>query len=294
MSGKPTRLSDQELKDQLIDKANFQEKTEIVKDNKFPTEIIDLPSKGIPYPEEHPLSSGKIEMKYMTAKEEDILTTQSYITQGTVLDKLFKALIISNGEGKQVKYNDILVGDKNAVMIAARVLSYGKDYAISIPDPFNAGEPQEETIDLTKIDHLPLHEEITKFPNHSEFEFELPVSKKIVTFKLMTHGTEKKIDYALKDLKKKQKRIKDDVDRTMSTRLKHIITAVDGEKDRKIIDDFVDNHMLALDSRGFRNYLKSVQPDVDLTYQFISNETGDEREVEIPIEVSFFWPDSKI
>ena len=110
----------------------------------------------------------------------------------------------------------------------------------------------------------------------------------------MTHGTEKKIDYALKDIKKQQKRIKDDVDRTMSTRLKHIITAVDGEQDRKVIDDFVDNHMLALDSRGFRNYLKDIQPDVDLSYQFISNETGDEREVEIPIEVSFFWPDSKI
>ena len=95
-------------------------------------------------------------------------------------------------------------------------------------------------------------------------------------------------------MKKAQKRVKDETDRTMSTRLKHIITGIDGEVDKKIITDFVDNHMLALDSRGFRNYLKSVQPDVDLTYQFISNETGDEREVEIPIEVSFFWPDSKI
>ena len=130
MSDKPKRLSDQDLKDQLLETAGQVEKTTLVKENNFPTEIIELPSKGLPYAEDNSLSSGKIEMKYMTAKEEDILTTQSYITQGIVLDKLFKALIVSNGEGKPVKYNDLLVGDKNAIMIAARVLGYGKDYTI--------------------------------------------------------------------------------------------------------------------------------------------------------------------
>ncbi len=294
MSGKPKRLSDKDLKEQLQEEAGHIEKTALVKETNFPTEIIDLPSQGIPYAEDNPLSSGKIEMKYMTAKEEDILTTQSYITQGIVLDKLFKALIISNGEGKQVKYNDLLVGDKNAIMIAARVLGYGKDYTIRIPDPYNNDEIQEETVDLTKIEDKPLHEQITKYPNTIEFEWELPISKKRITFKLMTHGTEKRVEYALKDLKKKQKRVKDETDRTMSTRLKHLITSIDGEKDAKAIADFVDNHMLALESRSFRNYISELQPDVDLNYTFISNETGDEQEVEIPIEVSFFWPDVTI
>ena len=294
MSDKPQRLSDKELKEQLMEAAGHVEKTTIVKETNFPTEIIDLPSKGIPYPEGHPLTSGKVEMKYMTAKEEDILTTQSYITQGTVLDKLFKALIVSNGEGKSVKYNDILVGDKNAVMVAARVLSYGKDYEINIPDPFNNGETQRETIDLTAIEDLPLHKEITKYPNSQEFEFELPVSKKRIKFKLMTHGMERKVEYALKDLKKLQKRTKDDTDRTMSTRLKHLITEIDGEKDSKFISNFIDNHMLALDSRAFRKYVKDLTPDIDLAYNFVSNETGDEKEMEIPIEVSFFWPDATI
>ena len=294
MSGKPKRLSDKDLKEQLQDEAGHVEKTTLVKETNFPTEIIDLPSKGIPYAEDNPLSSGKIEMKYMTAKEEDILTTQSYITQGVVLDKLFKALIIGNGEGKPVKYNDLLVGDKNAIMIAARVLGYGKEYTIRIPDPYNNDEIQEEVIDLTQIKDQPIHEQITKFPNTLEFEFELPISKKRITFKLMTHGTEKKVEYALKDLKKKQKRVKDETDRTMSTRLKHLITAIDGEKDTKEIANFVDNHMLALESRSFRNYINDIQPDVDLNYTFISNETGDEQEVEIPIEVSFFWPDARI
>ena len=82
---------------------------------KFPTETIELPSKGLIYPEDNPLSSGKIEMKYMTAKEEDILSNQSYITNGTVLDKLLKALIVS-----KVNYGDLIVGDKNAIMVAAK------------------------------------------------------------------------------------------------------------------------------------------------------------------------------
>ena len=110
----------------------------------------------------------------------------------------------------------------------------------------------------------------------------------------MTHGTERKVEYALKDLKKQQKRTKDETDRTMSTRLKHIITAIDGEKSEKFISDFVDNHMLALDSRAFRKHITSITPDVDLNYTFISNESGDEQEMEIPIEVSFFWPDSRV
>ena len=103
MSEKPQRISDKQLKAQLQQEVKQAENQKIVIENNFPTEIIDLPSKGIPYPEEHPLSSGKIEMKYMTAKEEDILTTQSYITQGVVLDKLFQSLIVSNGEGEKVK-----------------------------------------------------------------------------------------------------------------------------------------------------------------------------------------------
>ena len=294
MSEKPQRISDKQLKAQLQQEVKQVENQKIVIENNFPTEIIDLPSKGIPYPEEHPLSSGKIEMKYMTAKEEDILTTQSYITQGVVLDKLFQSLIVSNGEGEKVKYNDILVGDKNAIMVAARVLGYGKEYKVNIPDPYNNDKPQETLILLNEIQDKPLHDEITKYPNNSEFEFELPLAKKRITFKLMTHGTERKVEYALKDIKKKQKRIKDETDRNMSTRLKNIITAIDGEKDSKFISDFVDNHLMAYDAREFRNYVKEITPDLDLGFTFISDETGDEVEMEIPIEVNFFWPDARV
>ena len=99
-----------------------------MEENKFklPTEIVELPSKGLIYSKDNPLSSGKIEMKYMTAKEEDILSNQSYIQKGTVLDKLVQSLIVS-----EVDYDDMIVGDKNAIMIAARVLGYGKEYSFS-------------------------------------------------------------------------------------------------------------------------------------------------------------------
>ena len=90
---------------------------------KLPTETVELPSKGILYSEDNPLSSGKIEMKYMTAREEDILTNQNYIRQGVVIDKLLQSLIKSN-----INYNDLLIGDKNAIMIAARILAYGSSY----------------------------------------------------------------------------------------------------------------------------------------------------------------------
>ena len=111
---------------------------------KFPTEIIELPPNGLIYDKENPLSSGKIEMKYMTAKEEDILTNQSYITNGTVLDKLLDALIVS-----EVDYNDIIVGDKNALLIAARILGYGNDYEIEY-------KGEKVKIDLSVIENKPL------------------------------------------------------------------------------------------------------------------------------------------
>ena len=115
---------------------------------KFPTETIELPSKGLIYPEDNPLSSGTIEMKYMTAKEEDILSNQSYIQNGTVIDKLLKSLIVS-----KINYNDLIVGDKNAIMIAARILGYGKDYEFEYK-----GDPV--SVDLTSLENLPFDESL--------------------------------------------------------------------------------------------------------------------------------------
>jgi hypothetical protein len=237
---------------------------------KMPTEIVELPSKGLLYPEDSELAKGTVEMKYMTAKEEDILTNQSYIRNGTVLDKLMKSLIVS-----KITFDDLLIGDKNAIMIAARILGYGSDYVFEY-----GGETQ--TVDLTQIENKPLKEEL--FTNNiNEFTFTLPHSKNTVAFKILTHKDEQDISRELEGLKK----INKDSSPEMSTRLKYMITSVEGSRDKKDIREFVDNYLLAKDARALREYIKEIQPDVDLTF-FPS---GGSNRVNIPIGVSFFWPD---
>jgi hypothetical protein len=275
-----TALSDADLKEQLI-KDHHQ--TAPRKSN-FPTEIVPLPSRGLIYPEDHPLASGNIEMKYMTAKEEDILTSQNLIRQGVVLDKLFESLIVT-----PIKYDDLYVGDKNAIMVAARVLGYGKDYVVEIDDPFSPGTKQKVTIDLTQIEHKEVDYSLLE-QRKNEFDFELPQSKRVVTFRLMTHGLDKDIQAEVKSMTKQITR--SGIDRELTTRLKNVITAVDGERGRATINNFVDNELFAMDSRALRAHIKEISPDVDMTFTFISDTTGDAKEIDIPMDVSFFWPGS--
>ena len=242
----------------------------------FPTEEVTLPSKGLIYPPENPLSKGVLEMKYMTAKEEDILTNGSYIKNGTVIDKLLKSLIVT-----PIDYNDIVVGDKNAIMIAARVLGYGKDYTFTLEDI-------EHTVDLTEVKDKELKEEYLLSKGQNEFEFMFPTIQKSVTFKILTHGDEKKIDNEVKGIKKAKKGESPE----SSTRLKHMILSVDGDTERKTIREFVDTQLLARDARALRQYIKEIQPDVDLAFD-LETEDG-EKEVRVPIGITFFWPDSEL
>ena len=241
-------------------------------ENKFltPTEFVDLPSKGLVYDQSNPLSKGVVEMKYMTAKEEDILTNQNYISKGTVLDELIKSLIVSD-----VRYEDLIVGDKNALLVAARILGYGKEYK------FEWGG-DEYDIDLTTIENKPIDESKFK-PGINEFDFILPSTGIPISFKLLTGNDEKKINAELEGLKKINKNFSPE----LSTRLKYMITSINGNRDSKDIRHFIDNQLLARDSRALREYIKEVQPDVDLTFF----PDGSETKVSIPIGLSFFWPD---
>jgi hypothetical protein len=234
----------------------------------FPTEEIELPSKGLVYPEDNPLSSGKIIMKYMTAKEEDILTNQSYIQKGIVLDKLLQALIVS-----KINYNDLVVGDKNAIMVAARILGYGGDYSFE----YNG---TEYNIDLTKIENRPF-EHSSKGVN--EFSYTLPSTGTNITYKILTHGDEQKIQTEIDGLKKINKNSSVD----LSTRLKYLITSVGSERDPKTIREFVDTQLLARDSRELRKHIRDTQPDVDLTFF----PDGSTEPVDVPVGIKFFWPD---
>tara|TARA_R110000823_G_scaffold176653_4_gene309174 strand:+ start:269 stop:1018 length:750 start_codon:yes stop_codon:yes gene_type:complete len=243
----------------------------------FPSEKVTLPSKGLLYPKESPLSKGFIEMKYMTAREEDILTNQSLIQKGEVIDELLKSLIVTSG----VDYNDLLVGDKNAIMVAARVLGYGADYEFTYNN-------EKQKINLTEIKDIPMDESLIE-DGKNNFTYTLPTSKIEVTFKLLTHGDEKALENELKGLKKLNKKSSPD----LSTRMKHIITSVNGDSERKAIREFVDTTFLARDARELRNYVAGMQPDVDLSFDY-EDSRGDLQRVDIPIEVSFFWPDASI
>ena len=234
----------------------------------FPTEIVELPSKGKIYPKDNPLSSGKVEMKYMTAKEEDILTNQNFIEKGIVLDKLMESLTLHKFDIK-----DIHTGDKNAIFIAARVLGYGSDYK------FNYDEEENE-IDLSKIENKPF--DIDALTDEGYGTFEMPSNGTKVQYK---HLTEKDINTITKEVLGLSKLSKG-APPEITTKLKHQIVSINGDTNKNEIRNYVDNFLLARDSRSFRNHLKNSAPDVDLS--FITN-SG--KEIEIPITVNFFWPD---
>jgi len=247
---------------------------------KFPTEVIELPSKGLIYPKDNPLSSGKIEMKYMTAKEEDILTNANYIQKGIVLDKLIESLIVS-----KINYNDLIVGDKNALLVAARVLGYGKDYEFRAINP-TTKQQEDFSIDLSTLKDKNLNPKDLKEEGVNEFEFTLPHSKTLVTFKLLNHLDEKNIEREVKGLQKVNK----ESNPQTTTRLKYLITSVDGDREKKTIREFIDIYLLARDARSLREEVRRIAPDVKLVYDGDDVEEG----IDIPIDITFFWPDAGI
>ena len=256
--------------------------TDEVQRTEYPSEVVDLPSKGWFYDQTSPLASGKIDIKYMTAKEEDILTSQNLIKKGVVLDKLLEQLIVTPG----VKLDDILVGDKNAIFIAARVLAYGKDYKIKFKDP-STGDDVEDSIDLTKLEPKEINFEDSD-RGQNIFQYELPHSKRILHWKLLAHSDEQAIDAELKGMKKFTKNKNETSE--VTTRLKYVIQALDGDEDRAKIKSFVDKELLARDSLAFREHIKENTPDLDMTFNFESEDTGYEERMTIPLGVDFFYP----
>lgn len=248
----------------------------------FPTEIVELPSKGLLYPADHPLANGTLEIKYMTAKEEDILSTESYIKQGVVLDKLCESIIVTKG----VKYGDLLVGDKNALLFAARSIGYGPLYQTAVQTEDGVEIPI--SINLSEIKYKELDESLIT-PHENRFKFELPKSKKTIEFKLLTVQDQKDIDSILKGFKKLGPMA---VSSNLTTRLKKMILSVEGDTNPATISQAIDN-MLAIDSRAFREYLLKVQPDVDLSVEVEDPNTGEFFRSDFAIGVDLFYPDYK-
>lgn len=246
----------------------------------FPTETIDLPSKGLLYSKTNPLSSGKVEMKYMTAQEEDILTNTNYIEKGIVIDKLLQSMIVD----KNINLNTLLLGDKEYLMVAARILGYGKEYKFQYPIP-GTDEQEEIIVDLTQLPE----KQLDSTQKDNEFKFYLPLSKVDITFKLLTQEDDNKIQEEVKGIKKLNKMANPEP----STRLKYIITSINGNQDSKFIREFVDKNLLIGDAKALRKEYNKISPGVEfkIIHQF-SN--GTQESINIPININFLWPDLEL
>jgi len=251
------------------------------KEMKYPSEVIPLPTKGWFYPDGHPLSSGEVEIKQMTAREEDLLANQELIKKGKVLDKLMESVIID----KSIRIEDILIPDKNAIFIAIRRLAYGDDYNVSITCP------QCSAVNKTKINLSELSYKQFNFDEHTKgqnnFTYKLPNSGVSITYKILNQVDEQSIESELTQLKKFSKENTAEI----TTRLKYLITSVDGSPDRAGIRRFIEERLTARDSLALRKHMKDNNPDVDMTFNFTCSECSLERRLDMPIGASFLWPD---
>ena len=249
------------------------------KKQKFPSEIIDLPSGGKIYGKDSPLYKGKIEIKYMTAKEEDILTSQNLIKKGAVLEKLMDSLILTPG----INTKDLVLGDKNAIMIAIRILAYGPEYSTEVTHP-TTDETITHKFNLADCPYKIVPSDVDYSSN--EFDFELPISKSKIKWKLLTGIDDEQINAEL-DAKKKLGSLQSS---GITTRLKRVIIEWDGITDKAELSESIDN-MLSKDSLALRNEITRISPDVEMK-QEIEFPEGGTVEVDIPLTVNFFWPES--
>ena len=247
-------------------------------EQKFPSEVVDLPSEGRAYPKGHPLESGKIELKYMTAKEEDILTSDNLIKKGVVITKLLDSLILTDG----VSTDDLVLGDKNAVMVAARILAYGGNYDASVIDP-KTGESVQVEFDLTECPFKKIPDDM----DINNLEFKLPISKKLVKYNILTGKDEDDIALEIKRIAKATRGASPEI----STRLRYIMESVDGDSSPETVSNYSKN-MLARDSLALRQEVKRVSPDIELTQEVDLG--GEMVEVAIPMTANFFWPNTEV
>ena len=253
------------------------------KDMKYPTEVIPLPTKGWFYPEGHVLSSGEIEIKQMTAKEEDLLANQELIRKGKVLDKLMESVIVN----KAIRIDDILIPDKNAIFIAIRRLAYGDEYNVSVTCP------QCSTQNKVKIDLSALAYKTFNFDEYpkgvNSFSFKLPFSGVTVTYKLLNQIDEQSIDSELAMIKKSNKENTQEI----TTRMKYVIISLDGNPDKAGIRRFIEEKLSAKDSLALRRHMREHNPDIDMTFDFHCENTdcNYERRMDVPLGASFLFPD---
>jgi len=247
-----------------------------------PVESVPLPSNGVVYPQENPLHMCQtVDIRSMTAREEDILTSRALIKKGTVITELIKSCLID----KKIYVPDMLAGDRNAIMVALRITGYGAEYTVEADCPkCNARSKQEFNLGEMPIKRLQI-EPVAKGQN--VFEFKLPVTKKTVNFKFLTGRDEEEIN-TIQERTKKQGAQADNI---VTNRLQFAIVSIDGKADRSSINGFIRN-MPARDSMSLRKFIDANEPGIDMKGNFDCPSCSDVNEVRVPLGASFFWPDA--
>jgi len=247
-----------------------------------PTEFVELPTKGRYYPEGHPLHDvGELEIRYMTAKDEDILTSKTLLQKGIAIDRFLRNILVD----KTINIDELYVGDKNAILIAARITGYGEEYNFGAPCPVCSAISQQ-LIDLTNLTTYYGEEldECMQKTDAGTFLIQLPTSNVNLEVRLMRSVDE---DYLVKLAENKRK--KNLPESSLTDQLTRMIVSVNGDTSSATISRFVDT-MPARDSRYLRsNYFKIV-PDIDMTFDFSCRTCTHSQEMGVPLTAEFFWP----
>lgn len=249
-----------------------------------PTELVDLPSKGLFYPKDHPwYGKENVEIRFMTAKDEDILVNKSYIQKGVVVDKLISSVLLD----KRVNLDSILLCDKSALIVAARITGYGSDYQVEIPCP-SCSKTVKHTFDLSLFDNeFPDEEKLqsceASLTDNGTFIIELPKTKASVEFKLFNGADEKRLSQ-LAETKKKQNL----PDSTLTDQMKQYVVSINNEEDRSHINKFIES-MPAFDAKFLRRMYNIITPSVKNKQNFTCSSCGSEQEIEVPFTTAFFW-----
>lgn len=270
---------------QQAHQAGFQTRN-IMKDDfgyEVPIESIPLPSNGRIYPPESGLFGKEtLEIKAMTAKEEDILTSRALIKKGTVITELIKSCLID----KSINVDDMIAGDRNAIMTALRITGYGSDYNVQVDCPA-CSATNKQTFMLTELPIKRL--EINPIAEGANlFEFDLPMTKKKIQFKFLTGKDETEMSTVAERQKKQGMKL----DSLITSRLEYSIVAIDGINERSKINMFVKN-MPARDSLALRKFIDSSEPGIEMKSWMQCDSCDEHAEVNLPLGATFFWPDSE-
>lgn len=282
MSDEKTR----EEKNQVFQPPTQQQMSNVERQSGFevPVETVPLPSRGIIYAPDHPLHMAKsIDIKAMTAKEEDLLTSQALIKNGTVLSKLLESCILN----KLLDADTMITGDRNAILTALRITGYGQGYDIKIRCP-ECDKTFENTFDLSQIPVKPLGAEPLE-PGRNLFGFKLPRSGKAVQFRLLTGADELELSRAARGRQK----FGSQVEQGVTSRLLQSVVSIGEDRDPQKLAYAIQN-MSAGDSRALRKYIDRVEPGLKMRQMIECEFCGEQSEVNVPLGLTFFWPDAGV